>query len=46
MPSTLQDAGRIALAEAFKAQPLHVAWGTGIARQQWRARIETPPPTR
>ena len=29
MPSTLQDAGRIALAEAFKAQPLHVAWGTG-----------------
>ena len=29
MPSTLQDAGRIALAESFKAQPLHVAWGTG-----------------
>lgn len=31
MPSTLQDAGRIALAESFKAQPLHVAWGTGDA---------------
>ena len=29
MPSTLQDAGRIALAASFKAQPLHVAWGTG-----------------
>lgn len=29
MPSTLQDEGRTALAISFKAQPLHVAWGTG-----------------
>ena len=43
MPSTLQDAGRIALAEAFKAQPLHVAWGTGSAA--WDTTPEPEPTT-
>ncbi len=39
--ATLQDDGRIALAVAMAAQPVHLAWGRGLAA--WDAQPEPEP---
>lgn len=41
MPSTLQESGRTCLAEMIKAQPLHIAWGEGLA--SWDTEPESEP---
>lgn len=41
MSATLQDAGRIALAIALKAMPMHLAWGNGLP--DWDTTPEAEP---